>query len=337
MKLSLSPRLEELFAAQIAGRELKDLANEVVRLSDFYLAQHGARTPWSEPHVWRAYCAYFLPLNVVRMRAALREVKRFLPLEQISEIWDFGSGIGATHWALEQEDWMAPRGLICQEIDREAIRLHGSLSEKFGGRWRPEWNAQRAVRPGALGVFSFSFLEMQNNLPKLADFSHLLFVEPSFRDVGRMLMEWRQRLMDTAKYTPLAPCTHSQACPLLAQSSRDWCHMRVFYESSKQWQKLEALLPMKNRTLTYSYLLMSRDVKDVKFRGTTRVIGDTLQEKGKARQMICRGPSREFLAWLKRDGEPPFIPHGALITDLGHCETKSNELRPFGTPKWEES
>ncbi len=336
MKLSLSPRLEELFSEALQGRELKDLAADVVRLSDFYLSQHGARTPWGDPYVWRAYCAYFLPLNVVRMRAALAEVRRFIGPTEISEIWDFGSGTGATHWGLEHEDAIPVRPLNCVEIDRDAIRLHQTLSEKLAGRWKPEWNAQRPVKPGALGIFSFSFLEMQNNLPKLADFSHLLFVEPSFRDIGRSLMEWRKRLMETAGYTPLAPCTHSDACPLLTHSSRDWCHARVHFNSSKNWQKLESLLPMKNRTLTYSYLLLSRDVKTPKFRGMTRVIGDTLQEKGKARQLICRGPNREFLAWLKRDGEPPFIPHGALITDLGHCELKSNEVRPFSTPKWED-
>lgn len=336
MKLSLSPRLEAIFSQILTGRELKDLANDVIRLSDFYINQHGARTPWSDAYTWRAYCAYFLPLNVVRMQAALKEVTRFIGANQISEVWDFGSGTGATHWGLEHEEALTPRPLNCIEIDREAIRLHQTLADKFSGRWKPEWNVQRAVKPGALGIFSFSFLEMQNNLPKLADFSHLLFVEPSFRDVGRTLMEWRKRLMDTASYTPLAPCTHSNNCPLLVHSVRDWCHARIHFESSKSWQKLEALLPMKNRTLTYSYLLMSRDVKNPKFRGSTRVIGDTLHEKGKTRQLICRGPEREFLAWLKRDGEPPMIPHGALITDLGHCEVKSNEVRPFGTPKWEE-
>lgn len=336
MKLSLSPRLEELFASATQGRETKDLAADVVRLSDFYINQHGARTPWSEAYTWRAYCAYFLPLNVVRLKAALHEVQRFIGPNLISEIWDFGSGTGATHWALEQEEWLTPRPLNCVEIDREAIKLHGQLKDKLGGRWQPEWNPQRAVRPGALGIFSFSFLEMQNNLPKLADFSHLLFVEPSFRDVGRTLLEWRARLIETSKYTALAPCTHNKPCPLLVHSNRDWCHARIHFESSKAWQKLEAMLPMKNRTLTFSYLLLSRDVNNPKHRGQTRVIGDTLYEKGKARQLVCRGPEREFLAWLKRDGEPPVIPHGALITDLGHCEAKSNELRPFSVPKWED-
>jgi len=95
-------------------------------------------------------------------------------------------------------------------------------------------------------------------------------------------------------------------------------------------------LPMKNHTLTYSYLLMSRSVKDTKWRGAARVIGDTLPENGKTRQMICRGPQREFVSWLHRYGEPPHIPHGALVSGTENCETKGQELRAKpDTLKWD--
>ncbi len=334
MTFSLSPQLEKLFSGPIVGRELSELSKDIIRLSDFYINRQGARTPWTEAHVLRAYCAYFLPLNVARLKSVFKEVRRFIKPELISEVWDFGSGIGATHWSLEEEEWLPPKELICVEIDREAIRLHQQLAQKFPARWSPEWNRQARPKPGALGVFSFSFIEMHSHLPNLNEFSHLLFIEPSFRDTGRTLMEWRQRLID-AGYAALAPCTHSQTCPLLKHSSRDWCHARIHFQGSKTWSQLEALLPMKNKTLTFSYLLMSRDAKGPDWRGAIRVIGDTLYEKGKVRQMICRGTEREFFSWLKRDGEPPAIPNGALIRDPGHCEVKGNEVRPYGILRWE--
>ena len=84
---------------------------------------------------------------------------------------------------------------------------------------------------------------------------------------------------------------------------------------------------MKNNTLTYSYLVASKTARDQKYRGAVRVIGDTLPEKGKTRQMICRGPQREFFSWLHKNGEPPMIPHGALVSDPGNFETKGGELR----------
>ena len=158
---------------------------------------------------------------------------------------------------------------------------------------------------------------------------HVLYCIHDSGKVTQFVMQWRSRWIE-AGFTPLAPCTHALACPLLTHSEKDWCHHRVHFTGSQKYKELEARLPMKNNTLTFSYLLLSQLVESPLFRGSARVIGDTLNEKGKTRQLMCRGPEREFLAWLSRDGEAPFIPHGSLIPDLGAIEAKSNEVRPRG-------
>ena len=91
--------------------------------------------------------------------------------------------------------------------------------------------------------------------------------------------------------------------------------------------RLEQHLPLDNRSLTFSYLLASRE-KPVAHQGLCRVIGDTQKEKGKTRQAACRGPKREFLAWLKKEGKAPIIPRGALVRLSGKSITKGNEIRP---------
>ena len=58
-----------------------------------------------------------------------------------------------------------------------------------------------------------------------------------------------------------------------------------------------------------------------------RIVGDRLEEKGKTRQLVCRGPEREFLSWMHRNGEAPEIPRGVLIDAPTDFEIKSNELR----------
>ncbi|MGE3681705.1 MAG: small ribosomal subunit Rsm22 family protein [Bdellovibrionales bacterium] len=303
------------------------LSNAVMELSDFYLKHPGDPTPWGQDSAFSAYIAYFMPLNFVRLRDAFREVKRFLRPDAVSEIWDFGAGLGTTQWVLESEQWLAPRPLYTLEVSREAESEHENLLRIFpAARWSP----QRALHkprppPGALAVFSYSFLEMPSYWNELERFDHLLIVEPSTRDCGRQLMWWRQRWIQMG-FEPLAPCTHAFACPLLTHSARDWCHDRVKFEAPLWWLELEEHLPMKNRTLTYSYLLLSRTSADSRWRGQTRVIGDTLNEKGKTRQLICRGSKREFLSWLHRQGEPPQIPHGALISNL-EGEMKGQEVR----------
>ena len=301
-------------------------AADVLALSDHFVTKPGAATPWDQAFARPAYLAYFLPLNYARLRAVFREVRRFLPAELIEDVVDFGSGSGATHFVLEDEDDLPARDFYCVERSARATEVHRQLATRRAGRWRPRFGPPARVRPRTLGVFSYSFLEMKPNLTELSAFDHLLIVEPSTRDCGRALMAWRQRLID-AGYRALAPCTHDLACPLLTESPRDWCHHRVAFEPPGWWADLEADLPMKNRTLTYSYLLVSRVELTPGWRGAGRVIGDTLPERGKTRQMICRGPHREFLSWLHRDGEPPVVPRGALIDGLATTVPKGGELR----------
>lgn len=333
MIISLSPHLEDLFANLYQRETPTALAADVLKLSDFYNGHHGARSPWNESYAVRAYAAYFMPLNVARLMAAWQEVRRFLKPSDIHEVWDFGSGLGSLHWVLEDQDWLNPHPFYCLERDHRAMEHHRTLASHLNGQWRPEFNPRHRPGRNALGVFSYSFLEMQESLPPLEDFAHLLIVEPSFKDTSRALMKWRDRWIQ-AGFTPLAPCTHSLSCPLLEHSPRDWCHQRIHFSQSGRFKQLESHLPMKNHTLTYSYLLLSQGISSPAFRGAARVIGDTLREKGKTKQMVCRGPEREFLSWLSRDGEAPIIPHGALITDLGSPEIRGNELRVKGDLSW---
>ncbi|NJL25977.1 MAG: hypothetical protein HC902_12970 [Calothrix sp. SM1_5_4] len=343
MVQSFTPRFERMVLSALddLGRKIDaSLARDVMALSDFYLAHPGVHTPWHEPFARPAYVSYFQPLNYARLRAVFNELKRFLPPETIREVWDFGSGIGATHWALEDEDWLPPRPLYCLERAREATEYHRRLAGSTDARWTPEFislQSRRRPEPGALAVFSYSFLEMRDALPLWQEFEHILILEPSTRECGRQLQAWRVPFMDKG-FTPLAPCTHASDCPLLLHSNKDWCHARIALEPPEWFQTLESLLPMKNRTLTYSYLLLSRGVRDEAWRGAARVIGDTLEERGKTRQMICRGPEREFLSWLHRHGEPARIPSGALLRGTESCTLKGSELRvePSSGIEWTE-
>lgn len=309
------------------------LAPKIVELSDHFIHHVGEATPWKKPGTWPAYLKYFLPLNLTRVLTVFQEVERFLPPEAISEIWDFGSGPGTVHWALENQNWLKPVPLHCLESAKDAVQAHRDLIALKETRWQPTWNDKLNSYNNSLAVFSYSFLEMRGDLPDLTKFAHVLIIEPSTRECGRELMSWRAKLMAQG-FTALAPCTHEQSCPLLTRSTRDWCHFRIGFEGPADWEELETFLPMKNRTLTYSYLLMSRTITQPAYRGAIRVIGDTLEERGKSRQLICRNDKREFLAWLHKEQTPPLIPSGSLIPDLGEAIEKSEEIRPKNTLSW---
>ena len=324
--LNLPPAFDHAYGKFLSARgiEIKQVARSVRELSDYYLQNPGARTPWDKSYCKTAYLNYFLPLNTARLQPVMNEVARFLPQASVSEVWDFGAGLGAAQWALEALPGWDSRPLYALEADRSAVELYRELIPVLGGSWPVQFVQRAEPRPGALAVFSYSFLEMQNSVPDLNAFEHLLIVEPSTQERGRALMETRDRLMKSGLH-PLAPCTHAHACPLLANSARDWCHMRMHFQAPAWFQELEEHLPMKNRTLTYSYLLMSRSIQDHEWRDSARAIGDTLVENGKTKQMICRGPKREFVSWLHRFGPPPEIPHGALIRGVEKAELNNDD------------
>lgn len=339
--LKLSPAFREMLEHTLDELRMQPMtqsraiSGQVMKLSNFYLENPGHPTPWQEPFATPAYLSYFLPLNYIRLSAAIREVVRFLPPDSFSEIWDFGSGIGTTHWVLEDQPEIAPRPFYAVERSSEAMRLHQDLIKKRSDlRWNVQFNEKRQPAPLSLGIFSYSFLEMQNALPPLDQFSHLLIVEPSTRECGRALMQWRSKLMQKG-FFPLAPCTHSEDCPLLIHSHKDWCHQRVHFGGPLWYLRIESHLPMRNKTLTYSYLLASRTVQDKVWRGAARAIGDTMKENGKTRQLICRSTQREFLSWLHKAGPVPQIPHGSLIRGVNEAERRSGELRPkAGSLEW---
>ena len=123
-----------MLTGQLGNLAPDRLASQILKLSDFYNQNVGHPTPWTESFTRDAYLAYFLPLNFARLQTAFQEVKRFLPLDSIREIWDIGSGTGATHWVLENEPEFTPRPFFNIEASRDAILLHQELLKKVEKR-----------------------------------------------------------------------------------------------------------------------------------------------------------------------------------------------------------
>lgn len=319
--------------------DLRALAGDVLKMSDYYAADPTATTPWLEPWCQRAQLAYFLPLNVIRLRRVIREGHRVGFFRGLRSAVDFGAGLGAMDFAglLESAPAASPRGPHESgtpwrrpheiEISPVARRLRERLAPPFeSSAYGPESETDLFLSSYALTELdeldAAAFLERSPNL---------LIVEPSTRDDGRRLSEFRDRLIAAGAFA-WAPCTHQGRCPLILNSATDWCHDRVAVEGGAfgdpPWRAaLERFLPIKNRTLTMSYLYISTRRPPAGVDGAyARLTGDPQVEKGKTRQLFCRGEAREFLAWMHRHGEPVPTPRGELVR-IPAGEMKANELR----------
>lgn len=320
--------------------EPRRLAEAVRQLSDHYHAHPDAPTPWDEPWAQAASVAYYFPLNLARNQAVALEAFRLGFFAGISKLIDFGSGTGSALAAFSEALANAKRADITyQACDISAIALN--LGRRIVNLPTQETIIVRSAEdvPNGFGenaentlvVASYALTELEKIPSWWEKAEALAIIEPSTQEDGRKLMQWRAYLIEKG-YKIWAPCTHQKDCPLLTQSARDWCHDRVHWQAPEWFTEMEKFLPMKNRTITHSYLLARRRLPAPKgLIGLGRLTGDTLVEKGKTRQSICQGPDREFLAWFPQrfpKGTGDFtLERGRLLRFREDPVKKSSELR----------
>ena len=321
LPLALTDRLEKaLGPLNLSLSKSSELAAAVKRQSDFYIGEPVGRTPWSERWCQAAQLGYYLPVNFLRASRVMREARRLGFFDGLRSVLDFGSGLGPVQLAFEAEVQSAARFSVV-ERSSEALRLSRLLGAEFDVLDKPE-----GARADLLTA-SYSLTELESPPPWLFEFENMILIEPSTRQDSRSLLKLRQILIDRG-YQMWAPCTHQAGCPLLEKSPADWCHDRLHFDRPDWMLAIEKRLPFENPTLTLSYLVASRRPRPVTTQ-SVRTVGDLMREKGKARQLICRGPEREFFAWMARHGEPQDIPRGVLC-EMPEGELKSNEWRVQG-------
>lgn len=309
--LGVEAALQEILGAENPGKQ----AAAVLRLSNHYVSSPESLSPWSHAWATNALLSYYHPLNQSRaFGVANRGLNRDF-FNQLDSIVDFGCGTGAATLGFVAA-WPKFSFVRLSDHSPEVLKLADSLFSRIAKsqnyatlKWELETETLDSCLPPkdasrTLALFSYvlteahalqkfdRFLSRHRQNP----FEAIAILEPSTSSDGRRLQSLRQVLLKHG-YHLWAPCTHSEACPLLEESDRDWCHDRFPPFLPKWWAELESGLPMKNQTITVSYLL-ARRTPLVETRKQVRVIGDPLNEKTKVRQLICRGPHREFISWF---------------------------------------
>lgn len=305
----IESEINRIFAEKKWSKLSKSLAEDVLQLSDFYIHNPDSPTPWEKEWAQRAGLVYFWPLNTLRLQKIKDELENQNFFAGLNHMIDYGAGAATASWLFK--DVLPKQNLL----ERSTIPQN----------WFPQfkWSQTAIADTKSLTVFSYSLTELAT-LPSWSfDSEAILIIEPSTQQDGRKLLEIRQQLIDK-NYFVWAPCPHQLACPLFSQSKTDWCHDRVHIQKPQWFEDMEKYLPMKNNTLTFSYVAARKTPPPA--RKWARLVGDQLNEKGKSRQLICRGPDREFLSWMHRNGEPPEYNRGDRVI-IEEFEKKSNELR----------
>lgn len=305
------------------------IAESVLKLSDYYIQNPDGETPWKERFCQVAYRHYYLPLNYLRLKNVVRHGMNAGFFQGLTIFVDWGCGPGTASLALAADELLKSniQKQVLYDISPIAVEafsdLHSSLvnPEKV-----KSLRLQSYAGKSSCLVFSYSLTEV-NELPAGWDqYEALMIAEPSTSEDGRKLLELRAKLIQSGYYM-WAPCTHQLDCPLLLHSKNDWCHDRVEVKAPAWFTQVEQQLPMKNKTVTTSYLLARRTPPPELKPNIGRLIGDSLEEKGKTRQLFCRSSNREFLTWMHKAIEPQTFPRGELAQLPEDVEMKSNEIR----------
>ena len=154
-----------------------------------------------------------------------------------------------------------------------------------------------------LNELSAEALESLRNL--IARAESVIWVEPGTSEVSRSLSHIRDTLLDP--FSLVAPCTHQQSCPVLAEGNeRDWCHFfapppsEIF--SDPDWVKFGQRAGIDLRSLPYSFLVLDREQKTTDT-SLSRILGRTKQFKPYTRFLNCDQHGLEFVTLPKR-GNP---------------------------------
>lgn len=313
----------------------RPLAKAVLELSDVYNSRKIDFDIWRENRFVAAYLVYFFPLNYLRATRTFKTIAEVGFWESLGKFhWqEMGAGCGAAYFAYSDFSFPhLPNSSLFNDISPLALNYFEKIIKKWNDdtsknlRFTQQLDFEKnSKKEKSVFIASYSFNENPLSIEKLADYQSLVIIEPSTAIAARKLMSLRQQLIDLGFYA-WGPCTHQKKCPLLTMSKKDWCFDRFFIELPDWYHEIENHLPMKNQSLTHSYLAMSRQPPPT-LNSVGRAIGDTLAEKGKTRQAICVDDQRQFLSWLRRSGKPQKIPRGSLV-DMSTYTLKGQEWRP---------
>ncbi|MFD7546842.1 small ribosomal subunit Rsm22 family protein [Streptomyces sp. NPDC059578] len=252
--------LREALDGLLGGLPPKQAAQAVDRLITTYRGE----TPTGAP-VLRdradvaAYAAYRMPATFEAARSALEALATAVPEWTPAGHTDVGGGTGAATWATEAT-WPGPRPVTVLDWAEPALRIGAEIATANpalrGARW------QRARIGDALDLADVDLVTVSYVLGELTAADRtavvdaaaraaraVVVVEPGTPDGYLRVLDARRRLVEEG-FRVLAPCPHSDACPIVPGT--DWCHFSARVSRSSLHRRVKGgSLPYEDEKFSY--------------------------------------------------------------------------------------
>ncbi len=308
----LSPTARQQFAlGHIGQRELKPLAELIEGLSEQY-RKDKELTPISEQQA-AAYALYYTPLNFIKTCFLLGQL-RSVPQASSTplRLLDYGCGPGTASLAALA---LIPSPLHITAVDSSSAmrNIASRLVPEFASAL-PETPTGKLVQiqtaakmPTDSTTFDIviaanvlneldeelRFPLVSSLISKLSSQGILILLEPALLSPTRSLMKVRDSILNEApSLTPIFPCTHRNQCPMLQQTSDDWCHgslegMGRDFLSSELVRQFDSLLGFNKHRIKYAAMVLQNNEDSP---SGYRVLRDAVTSKRGVDLSVC-GPN----------------------------------------------
>lgn len=274
----LLPLIDRLFP--IPGRFRAQLPRDVAELSRQLTSERPRRNAGylGQKSLLSAYLRYFLPWNVFRLGRLLPSLE--IQFEAGDAITDIGSGpltLPIALWVCRPDLREVPLEFRCLDRTGAILDAGKRILEALPSRWklrtirgslgeRIEGKPARLVT--AINVFNELFWDdhggprfvAERYGPLLSALAakqgSILIVEPGIPRSGEFISLMRTQLLLSGR-PPLAPCTHSAACPLPGgRRGAKWCHFAFETdEAPEELHRLSRAAGLPKERATVSFLL----------------------------------------------------------------------------------
>jgi|GEM_PF-1849563 len=259
---------------KVSTANLEPYADAIRRISTAYVTHEIGATlssPIDTQRAAEAYALYYTPINAAK-------ILHLIPLLSFNspaiEVLDVGCGPGTAGLALLSA-LSTQINLTCIEQSPEMR----AVASKLLARWPPshslgKWDITRSLSSDSSRHFDLIIcanvlaelheedaLHLVSTLTsRLTPQGYFLLLEPGQQTHGRRLMRIRDWILERTRELAIQfPCLRSDRCPMLNDSSTDWCHGTVEWSQPRLNAQFDSILGFNKHRIKYSAFLFRKN------------------------------------------------------------------------------
>lgn len=224
------------------------------------------------------------PATLAAAEHVLKEEKRVIG--DFHSLLDFGAGPATALLAATRAGLSIEKATLYEE-NREFVEQGRIIAPSFA-----KWECKNFLRQETydrheVSLFCYSFGEVpEANRKKIlkqaweATDKALILIEPGTPAAFKNLLDARKQLIEWGGHV-VAPCPHSQECPLLGKN--DWCHFSVRLQRSSLHRKIKGG-ELGYEDEKFCYVIVSKSAKETL---SSRIIKPPKKHSGYVDLQLC--------------------------------------------------